>query len=71
MKIKIELEEEEMNDFLQYRREKAGRRSVQNRLQELAEKVILAIGSDVDAGFVIIDQDHAEDMMEMASLYIE
>lgn len=71
MKIKIELEEEEMNDFLQYRREKAGRRAVQNRLQELAKKVIWTIGADVDAGFVIIDQDHAEDLMEMAGMYAE
>ena len=71
MVIHVEMTEEEMRDFLQYRREKVNRRAVQSRLQELAEKVILAIGSDVDAGFVIIDQDHAEDMMEMASLYIE
>lgn len=71
MKIHVEMTEEEMQDFLQYRREKANRRAVQNRLQELAKKVIWAIGADVDAGFVIIDQDHAEDLMEMAGMYAE
>ena len=70
MKIHVEMTEEEMNDFLQYRREKAGRTAAKNRLKELAQKVLWTMGSNGEE-YVIVDQDHAEDLVEMAAMYTE
>ena len=70
MKIHVEMTEEEMNDFLQYRRERTGRTAAKNRLTELAQKVLWAIGSN-NKEYVITDQDHAEDLVEMAAMYAE
>jgi len=72
MEIHVKMNEAEMNDFLAYRREKAGRTAARNRLQELAKKVLWAIGPNAKCnGFIIVDQDHAEDLMEMAAMYAE
>lgn len=69
MKIHVEMTEEEMNDFLLYRKEKSGRTAAKNRLTELAQKILWAVGSD-NKEYVIMDQDHAEDLVEMAAMYV-
>lgn len=70
VKIHVEITEEEMNSFLQYRQEKENRRGDKERLKDLAKKVLWAIDmTDPDLGVTVIDQDHAEELLEMAAEY--
>lgn len=70
MKICVEMTEAEMNDFLQFRREKAGRTTAVGRLKDFAKNVLMTVGC-TDDGFEIVDQDWAENLMEMAAMYAE
>lgn len=70
MIIHVEMTEEELNDFLKYRQEKKNRGADKERLKELAKKVLWSIDlSDPDLGVTVIDQDHAEELLEMAVEY--
>ena len=73
MIIHVEMTEEEMNDFLQYRREKGTRQSMKNSLKIMAQSVLFAIEPDPEnkGKFIIADHDHAEDLLEMAGMFAE
>lgn len=73
MKIHVEMMEEEMNDFLRYRKEKSSRKAERNRLKIMAQSVLFAIEPDPSekGKFIIADHDHAEDLIEMAGMYAE
>lgn len=70
MKIHVEMTEEELNDFLRYRQEKKNRSADKERLKEMAKKVLWSIDlADPNLGVTVIDQDHAEELLEMAVEY--
>ena len=69
MEIHVIMSEAEMNDFLQYRKEKAGRASNRDRLQDLAKKVLKSITVNEDGLPFVFDDDHAEELLEMAVEY--
>lgn len=73
MKATLELEEEELMDFLQYRKEKLTRQAAKNRLKSMSQSVMWAIEPDPQqkGKFMIADHDHAEDLLEMASMFAE
>lgn len=68
MKIKMEMSEEEMCDFLQYRRDKANRKNLRDSLEIMASSALNAIAPDPDCPgkYRIADQDHADDLYNMA-----
>ena len=71
MKIHVEMTEAEMQDFLQYRKEKGNRQAEKNRLKIMSQSVLFAIEPDPNekGKFIIADHDHAEDLLEMAGMY--
>lgn len=73
MLVKVEMSEEEMRDFLQYRKEKGSRQAARNSLKIMAQSVMYAIEPDPNekGKYIIADHDHAEDLMEMAGMYAE
>lgn len=71
MEIYMNMTEEEMKDFLNYRQEKKNRAAAKDRLRELAKKALWAIGMDEEDHVAVIDRDHAEELLEMAAEYAE
>lgn len=73
MLVKVEMSEEEMRDFLQYRKEKESRQAARNSLKIMAQSVLYAIEPNPNekGKYIIADHDHAEDLMEMAGMYAE
>lgn len=73
MVIHVEMTEEEMNDFLRYRKEKGNRLAAKNSLKLMAQSVLFAIEPDPNekGKYIIADHDSAEDLMEMAGMYAE
>lgn len=72
MKIQIiEMDESEMQEFLEYRKEKKNRAATRNRLDEMGQLVLRCIGSRDGEKLEIVDQDYAEELMEMAAMYTE
>lgn len=72
MKLQIvEMDETEMQDFLEYRKEKKNRTATKNRLNEMGQMVLRSIGSRDGEKLEIVDQDYAEELMEMAAMYTE
>lgn len=73
MVFQVNMNEQELHEFLQYREQKKRHTMERNRTGELAQKVLWAIEPDPkNKGKVIVaDQDHAEELLEMAAMYMK
>lgn len=70
MKIRVEMEESEVQDFLDYRKEKKTRVAETNRLHDLAELVLRTVGEH-KGDYFITDIDYAAELLETAAAYQE
>lgn len=70
MLVKVEMSEEEMAEFLDFRKNKRKNNSLKNELINLAKKVLWAIGENA-SGYYIEDQDHADELCNMATEILE
>lgn len=72
MLVKVEMSEEEMAEFLDFRKNKRKNNSLKNELIHLAKKVFWAIGvNESGEGYHIEDQDHAEELYSLATEILE
>lgn len=72
MLVKVEMSEEEMAEFVDFRKNKRKNNSLKKELILLAKKVLWAIGvNDSGEGYHIEDQDHADELFSMATEILE
>lgn len=72
MVFQVTMSEQEAAQMLADKKNRGVLQASYNRLQELAHKVVstLGLGNPGD-GIIIFDQDEAEELLEMAAMYME
>ena len=76
MKITVEMTEEEFAEYSEYRKNSDKRKSNEDRKMFQAKKVLWSIepaagSTEYKPKFKILDQEHAEELYEMATDYIK
>lgn len=72
MDVFVKMSEQELQQLLKWKEEKRVKRAEENRLELMAKKVLWALGADAETGQVTVtDAEHAEELLEMASMYLE
>lgn len=72
MDVFVKMSEQELQQLLKWKEEKKVKRAEENRLELMAQKVLWALGADAETGQVIVtDAEHAEELLEMANMYLE
>lgn len=72
MDVYVKMSEQEMQQFLKWKEDKKVKRAEEGRLELMAKKVTWALGVDGENGKVtVIDDEHAEELLEMANMYLE
>lgn len=76
MKITVEMTEEEFAEYYEYKKDAGKRESKEDRKLFHANKVLWSIGpapgnSESKPKYKIVDQEHAEELYEMAAEYVK
>lgn len=72
MDVFVKMSEQELQQLLKWKEEKKVKRAAESRLELMAKKVLWALGADAATGQVTVtDAEHAEELLEMANMYLE